>query len=308
MNRTFVYIVLIFLLLLSACVISPASSPVSVYPHDTPPTLTPEPTTNPTPQNGSGKIVITPDYGEISFPFEYDSFFPCTQGFSRPEYSFGVVVKNCDVLLLPTKNEPAIVCSLQKGDCVEVLAKIAQTWDDYKNVYQSWYMVGTSGGLWGWIKTDELEACEAPETFNSLRYKYSQGIVIDGCELSILPGEAPAWALNKNRYVEILAATTLEEYEETWLYVYMGSYTQFHNCLWVRADEIKQYTRENMYDIVSGLSLVSNAIAYYENGTTYFPSGNEELSITAYEENGTIWLGSIYVTSFEDIAFPEPIE
>lgn len=315
MNRKLAPVCLMLALLLSACGTTPPSpadtqtSPEPDASAQVSPDITSasEETPDSTPAGAPAITDAARDYGEIPFPFEYDSFFPCTQAYSKPESDFASAVSGCDVLLLPTENDPTKVCSLQKGECVELLCKIGQTWDDCENVFQSWYMVGTSDGLWGWVKAEELESCGAPESFTSLRYEYSQGIVIDGCELSTLPGEDPAWALYKNSYVEILAAVTLES-EETWLYVYMGDYTQFHTCLWVKADEIKQYTSENMYDILNGTKLNPGAKAYYENGTTYQPEEDRTFSISGYGEDGTVWLGSVYVKSFSDLVYPEPIE
>lgn len=315
MKHKQIFTILILLLLLSACAIAPASTPEVT---DTPapaetPDVPPEPTPEPTPN-----IKYYEREYDVPWPFTYETVFPSVYP-SVPGSSRGTIASSCKVYLLPTDKEPQFLCNLEAGATVELLAVTGHTYDQYEWVEGSWYLICTGNApnnILGWVKAENITPADAAsETSCTCRYAYTQGVVIDGCELSLLPGGEAAWALPKNYYVEILAACTPEGSEEEWLYIFIGSFgAEFHQALWVEASEIKQYNRENMYDILNNLSVAPDAKCYWRNGTTVLDEGDRtNLCLDAYEEGVGYWLGGpggvyVRVENFEDIVFPEPID
>jgi len=330
------------LLLLSACASAPDPMPTEpdvslpVQTPDTPsepspeptPEAIPEPTPEATPQPGraprerpySGE----PDeagwieaYGsDISRPFIYDTLWPAVLQYIKPEFESGIAVNGCDVFRHPQPeflgSKPEVISTLAKGQHVRVVSRTDSTWHKGKPYDQPWYMVLTSDGQYGWVKVQELEPDPDSDLlhFDAL-YEYSQGVVVDGCELYFEPNGQPVWALAKNNYVEIIAAQVPEGSSETWLYIHWGSSADFHNCSWVKADEIKPYTPENMYDTKNHVQVRDGALAFFETGKLYEPNPNEILCLSYVEEDGTCWLSGagglfFYVESIDDLIWPEP--
>ena len=318
MKRKLAPICLIFALLLSACGTAPTSAPDTSAAVETPEVIvssTPSP--EPTPEESN--IIYFQYESDVPNQF-YDILFPSVSGQEDAEFDCALLVYDCDMFLLPTENDPVTVSSLHKGEHVDVILKTAYTYDEFEFIDVAWYFITAPNGKMGWVKAESLQPCEEEHNESHsaglmyIRPAYTQGIVIDGCELYQLPGEQAVSQLCKNAYVEIKAATVPENSHEVWLYVFTGITTAESSVyFWVKASEIKQYTRENMYDISSPVSIAPGTGCYWPSGELADVDCSIAYSLMGTESDGTCWLSGFggmvfHVESIDCLIYPEPIE